>query len=217
MLILVLPPPGSGGRLKVANFAPPDLLLMTPLFVFPHQGKVLEFVAAGKAAHLFLVHMGPLIVNPQLCGIHVVQGALVALKVALRVPFPVHSQSVGTLEAAMAHLTLVQRFHGMELLQVQLVLANAAELLLAESAVDRILHLAETLVTVQASLLVEDLVAHTANIRLRGHNHNLCGSVHSGVVFSGRTLIFEDTGTSWTVLLDIAVHFCRDIKYFFIT
>lgn len=209
MLVLVLTPPRPGGSLKVANFAPPDLLLMTPLLVLPHQCKVLEFVAAGKAAHLLLVHMGPLIVDPQLCGIHIVQGAFVALKVAFRVPLPVHSQSVSTLEAAMAHLTLVKRFHGMELLQVQLILANAAKLLLAESAVDRILNLTEALVAVQAGLLVEDFVAHTADMRLRGHNHNLCGSVHSGVVFPCRTLIFEDTRTGWTVLLDVAVHFCR--------
>jgi len=95
----------------------------------------------------------------------------------------------------------------MQLLQVQLVFAHGTKLLIAKGAMHRILQLAETLVTVQTGLLAEHLVALLAGVCLSRGHQNLRGSVHPGVVFSGRPLILEDPVTGRAVCLHVAVHF----------
>lgn len=119
----------------------------------------------------------------------------------------------------------------MLLLQVQLILAHAAELQLTEVAEHRLLHLAEALMSLQAGLLIEHLVtgsAHMLLLLLHQLSHGLqlllmlllqllllllllvLRCMHACVVCARRTLILKDASTGRAILLNITVHLYKE-------
>lgn len=137
-----------------------------------------------------------------------------------------HCKRIAVLETLQAYLTLVQRIHCMLLLQMQLILAHAAELQLTEVAVHRLLHLAEALMSLQTGLLIEHLVAGRAHMLLLGDLLSglqlllllqlmlvlllLLWCMHACVVCARRALILKDASTGRAILLHITVHFCKE-------
>lgn len=197
---------------------------MITLLVFAQQGIVLKFTAADATTdHLLLMDMGAFIVYTQLCRIDVVKRAFSALIMPLRVPLAMHRQRFAILKAFHAYFALVERINRMLLLQMQLVFAHATKLQLTKVAVHRLLHLAEALMSLQTALHVEHLVTGGAHKLLFGNFSaaadaaasarlqllRLLWRVHACVVGARRALILENASAGGTILLHIAIHFCK--------